>query len=436
MSFARSIVGLVGSLLLLVRNLHGLLTTDEEQLLTPVIPGINLPTSQFPYLALALLLNVCLHEAGHAIAAAADDMVINSVGFFFITFVPGGAYVDVKNLEMASMYRRLKVSAAGAWHNIWVFAFCLLAMAVLPVVLAPVYVLGEGAAVVHVNAAGPVAAHLHAGDVITAVNGCQVRSVGDWRECYLSVLRDERAGFCAPSSVVGELAANGEHCCQEEYRGVMQCMRTSAPMCTPGNDTAVDQTPRTVAAGFRQDAGVCSPVRPWLDGARCSTAAECSVDASSECATCLRPSFTRDVDRLVVVTFRHAPSERHGVVGAVDNDHLDDVLLYAGHPAQVWHDIDVIDYQPRMSLPLPLDLPRMIERFFMFTGSLATALALLNLAPVYKLDGEETTTCLLALLLPPARFPRLLPFVRESLLWFGTILLVANLVLSHVFLFI
>lgn len=41
-------------------------------ILTPMLPGLNLPLSHLPYLMLALLVNGVFHEAGHALAAGLE----------------------------------------------------------------------------------------------------------------------------------------------------------------------------------------------------------------------------------------------------------------------------------------------------------------------------------------------------------------------------
>jgi S2P endopeptidase len=42
--------------------------------LTPLLPGINLPLSQLGYLIMALAINALFHEAGHAIAASTEEV--------------------------------------------------------------------------------------------------------------------------------------------------------------------------------------------------------------------------------------------------------------------------------------------------------------------------------------------------------------------------
>lgn len=42
---------------------------NEEAILQPVVPGVNLPSSDLPYYLITLLVCTVVHEIGHAVAA-------------------------------------------------------------------------------------------------------------------------------------------------------------------------------------------------------------------------------------------------------------------------------------------------------------------------------------------------------------------------------
>ena len=47
---------------------------ESSFVMTPLLPGINLPLNELGYLLLALALNAFVHEAGHAIAASCENV--------------------------------------------------------------------------------------------------------------------------------------------------------------------------------------------------------------------------------------------------------------------------------------------------------------------------------------------------------------------------
>ncbi|KAK3734053.1 hypothetical protein QZH41_015835, partial [Actinostola sp. cb2023] len=58
------------SVAVLAMTLYKAFTKDApEQILTPVMPGVNLPWSQILYYLITLAISGIYHEAGHAIAA-------------------------------------------------------------------------------------------------------------------------------------------------------------------------------------------------------------------------------------------------------------------------------------------------------------------------------------------------------------------------------
>lgn len=88
----------------------------------------------------------------------------------------------------------------------------------------------------------------------------------------------------------------------------------------------------------------------------------------------------------------------------------------------------VTDLRPRI-WPLPVSLPRHVETSLNYLFTISLALAILNLAPVYHLDGEWATRAFVALLLPSvseARRQELLRWIFRSV----SVLFAVNVALS------
>lgn len=67
-----------------------------------------------------------------------------------------------------------------------------------------------------------------------------------------------------------------------------------------------------------------------------------------------------------------------------------DNVLFAAHPISLFQTVKMTEYSTRWRwMPTALHgLPLMYEKFWNFMISISAALAILNLAPVYWLDGE------------------------------------------------
>ncbi|PAA48240.1 hypothetical protein BOX15_Mlig015877g2 [Macrostomum lignano] len=135
----------------------------NEQVLTPVVPGVNLPSNHLPYYLGALLLCGIFHEFGHAVAAAREDIRVQAAGIFVLGVYPG-AFVDLNSADLAlvSPARRLRVFCAGVWHN------TVLALGAILLLIRPAWLL---APLGYSNASGAVVTWLAAGSVLSGQQG-------------------------------------------------------------------------------------------------------------------------------------------------------------------------------------------------------------------------------------------------------------------------
>lgn len=62
-------------------------------------------------------------------------------------------------------------------------------------------------------------------------------------------------------------------------------------------------------------------------------------------------------------------------------------LVYVGTSGQLMQSLDVSDFAPKSSL-IPLQWPHIIEQMLVYTFAVSAALALVNMAPIWYLDGE------------------------------------------------
>ncbi len=91
----------------------------DRIVLQPVLPGVNLPLGDLGYYFVTLLVCSVVHEAGHAAAAAAEDVRVLGFGAFVLFLLPA-AFVDLPTDQLMALspWQQLRVFAAGVWHNI------------------------------------------------------------------------------------------------------------------------------------------------------------------------------------------------------------------------------------------------------------------------------------------------------------------------------
>ncbi|CAB3983566.1 membrane-bound transcription factor site-2 protease-like [Paramuricea clavata] len=189
---------MVVSVLILSWTLSQALTKNSpEQVLTPVMPGINLPWSHILYYLLTLTLAGIVHEVGHALAAVREQVRVNGFGIFFMVLYPG-AFVDLytEHLAVISPLRQLRIYCAGVWHN---FILALIAVGflwILPSLLSLGYVSNRGAVILDLIKGSAVEDSLVVGDYITSVDNCLVKNVVEWKSCLKKTIVEPQHGFC------------------------------------------------------------------------------------------------------------------------------------------------------------------------------------------------------------------------------------------------
>ncbi|KAL1412161.1 hypothetical protein Q8F55_003168 [Vanrija albida] len=137
--------------------------------LQPLIPGITTPLSHLPTLVLALVVAELIHEAGHALAAALDDVSPAKFALNLHLVLPSASVIFPANaVDYLPFKAHARLATAGPWHNLvlWLALFALGGLSPL----AWGNSLAEGRAVVAVAQDSELRAHLRPGDILTHVD--------------------------------------------------------------------------------------------------------------------------------------------------------------------------------------------------------------------------------------------------------------------------
>ncbi|TFK65971.1 hypothetical protein BDN72DRAFT_170539 [Pluteus cervinus] len=98
----------------------------QEQVIQPIIPGLTVPASDIPLIVIVVLFSQIVHELGHALAGALDQLPISEIGLSLTVIIPS-AFVGspVSSFDALPVKARRRIVSAGPFHNL-VFWVCLL----------------------------------------------------------------------------------------------------------------------------------------------------------------------------------------------------------------------------------------------------------------------------------------------------------------------
>lgn len=106
---------------------------------------MDVPFNEMGYYTITLAICSIVHELGHALAAAREDVQLFGLGILIVFTIPI-AYVNINNEQLVALplKNQLRITCAGIWHNI-ILATVAAAILVFSTWLwAPLYNVGTG----------------------------------------------------------------------------------------------------------------------------------------------------------------------------------------------------------------------------------------------------------------------------------------------------
>lgn len=394
--------------------------TNPDQLLQPVMPGMNLPWSQVSYYLITLIISGTFHEVGHAIAAVRENVRVVSFGVFILFLYPG-AFVELhtEQIEIISPIRRLRIYAAGVWHNFVLALVAYFLSISLSMWLSPFFIINEGVLVTYISPESSIASRLPVGDTIQHVNSCPVRNTQDWYDCLLTIQNSPVEGYCNPQNYIkthntslAELTENyGEPDCCNDTSSYRFCFwyQTAILPTTDSIGQKLFNANRSIRTSLEYISKFtehsCLPARQVLSGTLCQNNTDCLNTGD----LCLKP-LTKNTTRVIRLSHKKGRE-----------------VLFVGEPRELSATILLSNYVPIYTMPF-LNLPKHLESLCLYLVSISAALALLNMVPCFYLDGHHTLEVLLEIVLPSQRRLRLQ--IQTIVLFAGTCSLLMNVVIA------
>ncbi|KAI5474970.1 hypothetical protein MNV49_002154 [Pseudohyphozyma bogoriensis] len=344
-------------------------------LLQPVIPGITTPLSSLPTLLTSLFLSQSFHELGHALAAAAENVPIESIGVHLYFLVLPTFYVSLP--PVAEPTTELRIAAAGVFHNgvllalTWLLSSAGGGLGKLCMKATGVFVGSGGLRVVKVSTMSPLRPYLLPHDLVTTIDDYPLiyphTSPHSRFTSYLSspTLQSQTTlGWCIPRAYFTRtISSNRGDCCP-----------------FPSSSSSADHEPESPKLCFHH---VGTPYQACLDPlplfppsevvpARCQETKDC--EGSDGCA------MIAEEELVVRLTVGEVGEEKRTVV-------------WQGEKRLLGEQVTVTDVQPRKWFRwLGLGWEPAFEAFYSAIFTLSLTLGFFNLLPLPHLDGTVLLT--------------------------------------------
>lgn len=232
--------------------------------LAVMVPGVNVPLEQVPYLLIALFLSAAVHELGHAIAANAEKCACEETGLWITYLGLPTAYVVIHQQDLeskTSFLGKLKIYCAGIWHNV---LLCALVM----IVSALVFPIRGGSGVFFDHAkdgayvwrrpsvtSSPLDHILFSPTdyhpmIVTHINSCSLAKHG-YATCVQELLTSNKIGYLVSQQYVREQSQlYGSKCCIEEHPSLVcfdqnlcikarELLHKQVARCDPNNSSSL-----------------------------------------------------------------------------------------------------------------------------------------------------------------------------------------------------
>lgn len=338
-----------------------------------MLPGINIPASDFCVYFLAIGISTILHELGHALAAAQEDVQLVAVGLYVFTIIPiAFVQLNTEHLNNLAVTKRLKIYCAGVWHNIMTAFVAVLLFFSAPILFNIGYETGIGVKVTGFTDDSPLknVRGLEIDNVVTSINGCEVKSSSDWIYCLQ--MAHERYGICTSA----EFVAQNDEILMETVKenDVIECCRKDDlySFCFEYME------PKVAADSVLPGQYSCLKPRDMVKDKfiKCSEASGYNCPRAMHC---LKPSLN-NYTYLLVIGRKNLHS-----------------ILYLGLPYDLHKTVFVDQYFPRIRI-FSFFSPAQFEKLLRYIFIFSMGIGFLNVIPCYGMDGHHITRNLIQIL--------------------------------------
>lgn len=233
------------------------------------------------------------------------------------------------------------------------------------------------------------------GNQITHLNNCRVTDEQSWNQCLSDILRDSSFGFCLDDSYLSDKMNGDALCCNDSALSNSHLCFFTLPMSSSNNRYCLRA---------RQ---VTNLSNGW-----CHEHNGCSVKQS-----CLVPLLSNENGNETDST-KFIEIKRHG----------ENPILFIGQPQEIYSSVYISNYTPRTILG-PIFAHR-IEYLLRYLISFSAGLAMLNVVPCVYMDGQHIANAVSEIITNGRHNVLLKIFIKNVLIFVGTLLVVVNILLG------
>ncbi|XP_068633948.1 membrane-bound transcription factor site-2 protease [Battus philenor] len=338
-----------------------------------VLPGVNIPASDFWVYFLAIGMSSVFHELGHALAAAQEDVPLLAVGVYVFAIIPiAFVQLNTEHLNSLAITKRLKIYCAGVWHNIALAFTAMLLFFSAPILFSIAYETDIGVKIVDITEGSPLkeVRGFNVGDVVTSINGCTIKNANDWLYCLHAA--HDRYGICTSA----EFVAQNDEIMMETVKenDVVECCRKDDlySLCFEYME------PKVVMDSVLPGQYSCLKPRDMVK----NKLIKCTEQDGHSCSRnmhCLKPSLNNHTYLIII--------ERKD----------DNAVLYLGVPYDLHQTVFIDQYFPRLSL-LSIFSPSQFEKLLRYIFIFSMGIGFLNVVPCYGTDGHHIARSLIQIL--------------------------------------
>ncbi|KAJ3450626.1 protease m50 membrane-bound transcription factor site 2 protease [Anaeramoeba flamelloides] len=356
---------------------------EMDQILKPIIPGVNVPLSHFWFLLISLVINGVFHELGHAIAS-----------------------VSAGQVKKLSSTQQLKVYSAGVWNNCLIIFFAIFLILVLPKTLLLFYNTNQGIIVISNDLQSPFNEDLKVGDSISMINSCKIKNSIDFVYCLseIQIQYDDPTqtkGYCINSTLINlSLDKNGLYCCKNDPsidQSKIHCFELFGDL----NNNNYDHN------------RICISPLQVLSSKICYSKGDCNrnhnLGIQNEC---------------------YFEAQQPGKVLLKIQTNENKEFIYFGSLTEFYQLVEFGEYVDKFGIgkiiPLFFKIPSLIDLFITYLLTISGGLIVINVTPCYFSDGGHIIKTLIGKVTKSSKAESFSKFLMA----FGTCLIVINIILS------
>ncbi|KAK4771786.1 hypothetical protein SAY86_013561 [Trapa natans] len=391
---------------------------------SPTVSGLTISLVDTGFILLSTLISVTIHEIGHIMAAASEGVQVEYLAIFIAILFPGALVAfNHESLQELQPVCALRIYCAGIWHNAMCCAICGLTLLLLPWILFPLYIYGQGCMVLEVPYSSPLHEYLSPADVLVALDGIPVSNLQEWAVATSALDVDSyqepnytrysgkgssMKGYCIPTVLLEENVmvrhVDGMSTCPNDLTAFtsMPCSHIDTMDYAITGDSNANTEEHTRCLNAKEVIKLKKCGDGWShivsNGSNCICLQDesCFAPISGRGSTWVEvtyttPNYSPECSQIELAKLTKSWTS------VITETNCGGSFVYVGDAFSFFNSIYLTSYRPRFwASGIGAYFPNVVEKILSLTYHVSVTLALLNALPVFFLDGESILEVMLS----------------------------------------